>query len=228
MLAASAPIANTSVPDPVRFLRSRKYMVQSNVATHRIKNQTTTPVSVTIYDCTPRKDGDAFGPIDAWNVGVNDQSVTLPGADNALTMTQIGTTPFQSRRFTTRWKVLKVTKTMLGGGAEHHHHISQKPRYLFNAEEETSFAVSRGTTLITFIVFHGGVVGTSGSAAPVSTTTSDATLEIVSSVRTIARMFERSLTSYVQWNNLGQLEDSAQFAVNEESDVIQPVTDIAA
>ena len=151
--------------------------------------------------------------------GIAAQSVGVPGNENTMSSLMIGTTPFQSNIFTSNFKVRKVTRFMLGGGSEHHHTVSIRPSYLFDASRTEQ--IQRGTTNISVIVFHGGIVATQLGVDPAATTTSTAQINIVTSVRVKARMFERSLTSYAQWDNLLSLAQEAQYTVNEEVDAVQ-------
>lgn len=75
-------------------LATRKYMVDYASATHVVKNTTTVPVTVWIYDITPRNDSAGALPIAAWQGGITEQAVTLPNSDNVTTNTMVGSTPF--------------------------------------------------------------------------------------------------------------------------------------
>nr|QJI53682.1 MAG: capsid protein [Cressdnaviricota sp.] len=218
-----AALAATTYTQPTAFpnaLATRKYMVDFAESTHLIKNTTTVPITMWLYDVTPRNDL-ATAPIQAWTNGITNQTVLLPNNDNTLLNTVVGSTPFQSTLFTRQWKVLNVTKVVLGGGNEHHHSIRVKPRYLFNTEE-TSTINQRGTTALTFVVHNGGIVST-GPALPNAISTSDSVLSIVTKTRCACRMFERSLSGYVQWDNLPKIPLASQQTVNEEQDAISTV-----
>lgn len=221
-LTLSSPTPN--VAQGGALFNTRRYMVQKVTTTHMVKNVTTIPITVWFYDLVPRKDNITANPINDWYDGIANQQITMPGADNGLSGTVIGTTPFQSPIFTANWKVRKVSKIIMGGGVEHIHKVTIRPRYLFSAAASDALQakVSHGT----MIVHHGGiVVNPTGGDPPTAwdVSTSNDALAIVGQTRILARMFERSLSGYAQWNNLTVLPPAAQQTVNEESDTITTV-----
>lgn len=128
-------------------------------------NQDVNDVTVWIYTLILRNDigGVGLNPPNDWLQGIVDET----GA--ATDYVQPNSTPFQSKKFTGRWKVHKVDKFVLSSGAQHIHHILCKPYHKVNQERFTntnSSAAGTGgainginyLTSATMIVTQGGLV----------------------------------------------------------------------
>lgn len=128
-----------------------------------LMNQDANDVTVWIYTLILRNDVGAVGinPPQDWRDGIVDE--TGAATDYLLPYTS----PFQSKKFTTRWKVHKVQKFVLSSGAQHIHHVICKPMHKINKERITNTG-GTGTggaingvnylTSCTMIVTLGGLV----------------------------------------------------------------------
>lgn len=223
--ALTASVPPPAAASPNQF-NTRRFMINSVTTEHRIKNQTTTPVKITLYDIVSRRDQDGalnVGPLNDWTAGLANESISLPIAPadtNSLGYTQVGITPFQSKQFTAKWRVKNVNTFMLDAGLEHTHFIKMKIGGMFDHERVIGQDVLRGLTHYTIMVTVGGLVQ-DGATNTVST--SSTTIDQVTTTRVVARMLEKSTVGKVQWNELAQLEQGVQQVVNEETDVITTV-----
>lgn len=128
-----------------------------------LMNQDANDCTVWIYTLILRNDAGAVGinPTQDWRDGIVDE--TGAATDYLLPYTS----PFQSKKFTTRWKVHKVQKFVLSSGAQHIHHVIEKPMHKINKERFTNTG-GTGTggavngvnylTSVTMIVTLGGLV----------------------------------------------------------------------
>jgi len=223
-LTASAPPLPVAAPNQ-NF--SRRFMVNKVQVDYRMKNQTTTPIRVQIYDIVPRREIASSGdqnPIVDWDTGLTRQAVNLTNNTNTAVSSTIGTTPFQSKQFTSRWKVKNVSTFMLDAGMEHHHHINISVGGLFDAERTAWVWLTKGLSMISMIVISGGV--SHSLITPDVTTTSHATLDIITTTRIVARMLEKQTVGTIQYNLLNQSLTQTR-VVNEETDEVQPVVSLA-
>lgn len=223
-LTGSVPPPATTSPN--QHL-TRRFTIGRVVTEHRIKNMTTTPVKVSIYDITPRRDMEGatvnIGPVNDWNAGLNNQSVELEGgfADtNAVGSLQIGVTPFQSKQFTAKWKVKNVSTFMLDAGMEHHHYVKLNIGGMFDWERVKDVDLLKGISMYSMMIYSGGIIQQLGTT---NVSTSSVTLDVVSNTRVVARMLEKSTVGKIQWNTLLEVPADAQQVVNEETDVIATV-----
>ena len=95
-------------------------------------NQDNADCILWIYDCQLRFDSSSIDPVGDWNQGLLDAG----SAANALYVPWV--TPFKSKKFCERWKVLKVTKRVLSSGAVHTHFVRFAPERKVNLERITS------------------------------------------------------------------------------------------
>lgn len=223
-LTASVPPPPTLMPNQQN---TRKYMVQSVVAESVLKNDTTIPITIWIYDVTPRRDiqtGSGVSPIADWQAGLLEEQIVPAGATGTNISVVLGSTPFQSRQFTTRWKVKNVTKLTIDGGSEHRHTQVLKFGGLFdpNRVNETDTFYSKGVTHLTMIVMKGGIIR--DSVSPFAVSTSQAALDIVTTTRVVSKMLQKSGVGNITWNSIVGVATTQQFHVNEESDIAQVVT----
>lgn len=113
---------------------TKEILLQKAISIHSITNMTNLGNMIWIYDLVLRHDTGNNGtasrldPIGDWKEGITDEA---GGAtDYALPYC----TPYQSRTFCLRWKVLKVRKIPLAAGETHVHTTSCVPRMHLNRE----------------------------------------------------------------------------------------------
>lgn len=99
-----------------------------------LQNQENNDCLVWIYTLVLRNDTGSVGlnPPQDWQQGLVDET----GASTDYLLPH--GTPFQSKKFTTRWKVHTVQKFTLSSGAIHNHHINCYPMHKINKERFTS------------------------------------------------------------------------------------------
>lgn len=122
------------------------------------------------YDLMLRNDDGVLGlnPIQDWAGGIIDEY------GGSTDYTQPYSTPYQSKKFTTRWKIVKVSKFCLSAGATHVHRVEMNPKHKINMERVTDtnstgtggalLGVGRLTTCC-MIIALGGLVNDSSSEA---------------------------------------------------------------
>lgn len=218
VLSALDPATTISGANLTAF--TRRYMVDSIRAKYQLKNQTTIPITITLYDCVSRRDNtnDAFPPIFAWNTGVADEAVAV-GTSNVNTQQSSfpGSKPFQSQLFCQRWKVKRSTTFILHPGATHCHYINIKPGGLLNFEYTRQNAYLKGLTTCLMAVIKGGVAASSLNAADVGE--SIAEVNYVTETQYRFKCMEKSRTALTQFNTLAGLADRT---INEDTDTIMP------
>lgn len=170
-----------------------------------ISNAQTGNVNITLYDWVARRDittANAQNPATAWSTGITDESGT--GA------TVVGALPFDSQLFNTYYKVVKVTKFLLGAGAVHRHVVDFAPNRFLNQEliQNTTYGI-QGLT-------HGTLVVTSGMPANDSVTSTQvrlgsSTINVISSWEAQYKFPQNNSTKIFQTNAL-----STSFTVQEE------------
>lgn len=120
----------------ISSVSTQEILLQKAVSTFSISNMSNLGNVIWIYDLVLRHDADSgsaatgavLDPINDWRNGIVDEvgSVT----DFALPYC----TPYQSRVFTLRWKVIKVRKIPLAAGETHIHTTVCTPRMHLNKE----------------------------------------------------------------------------------------------
>lgn len=99
--------------------------------TLQILNQENATVTVYLYDMQARYDYQGFSPSQDWIDGCNDET-------NANYYSYPFTTPFASKKFCERWKVLGRKKISLSSGGIHTHKVIMRPMHKINYERITS------------------------------------------------------------------------------------------
>lgn len=186
--------------------RTRKMMVKYCHAIYELKNQTNTPIHITLYDCVARRDMQSLiYPETAWTSGMNNESVSIGGNPDAIALNSnlVGVTPFQSQQFCQLWKVKRTSRFELGGGAVHRHAVSIKPGGMLSNEYIRQFQCYKGLSTIVLAVIHGGIADNNPSlTGAVSVSTSTFALDYVTTVQYGFTAMERSRTAYTQYNGL--------------------------
>lgn len=140
-----------------------------------LKNQTSIPVDIQLYDLVPRRDrvtATTTLPQDDWANGIVNENINILNA-SAVSRAVAGTKPYQSQRFCQDWIVKKTVKFTLGAGSEHIHYVRVRPSYLLNREYTSVFQLYKGITTCVMMVIRGGLVhdgvnGTTTAASAVS------------------------------------------------------------
>lgn len=216
-LAESAP-----GPDWEDSLRTRRLLLHNCKIQYRMKNNTTVPIMVTLYDIISRRDvpinsPDAeANPITAWLEGMNDQNVPTSGTSNA-SIDFPGATPFQSEQFVNYFVVKRSRKFMLHAGSEHIHHVALTYNKIFSRSLTRFQENMRGLTYYLMIVVQGGVV--QDTSTPFGTAYSTAALDIVTEARWKFQAVEKSFTNYQQYTTLPTAV-TVQGTVFEDTDTI--------
>lgn len=223
ILSATDPTPATTIGGANLTANTRKIMIKSMVTRYTMKNVTNIPIRIILYDCVSRRDGTLFtGPTAAWNQGITNEFVAIPGGANQNTLTSRfpGSTPFQSQQFCQLYKVRRVTKFELHPGSVHVHIVSTKPGGLMSAEYINNETFYKGLSTSVMAVITGGVVddfGAGGTSSLVST--SAFALDVVAETRSSFTSMERSRSNYVQYNFLSTVVPLAQqFNTLEDTD----------
>lgn len=219
---------------------TRRLMVNSVTTCVTMKNMSNVPLTITLYDVSPRKDGggvgvtpyDGFSPTAAWRNGLIDQAVgqDLGLNQNALFETFPGATPYQSQRFCQTWIIRRKTKFMLHPGSNHKHYIKLKPAHMFNVAGFASQAWMRYITTALMAVVEGGVVHQTGGPLPASgpVTLSPGLLDYVTETQYKFTAMEKSRTAYVQYTDLNTLGSGTQATIVEDTDTVGNYAQVVA
>lgn len=226
ILATTEPQASTQVGINNTTTTTRRMKLLHCEAKYTIKNHTTEPIEVHLYDVVARRDTQsAIQPNVTWSLGVGNEAVAIPGnvgLANNQTYNFPGSTPFQSEQFCQLFKVKKVTRFFLHPGSEHVHRIKIVPGGLFNNEYTRNFYALKGITTWLMAVVKGGLVQdkTAGSGL---NQVSYGTAEIAYTCETQYRFtaLERSRTAYAQYSAI-PLAVGTETTVNEDTDA--PIT----
>ncbi|UBJ26226.1 putative capsid protein [Red panda feces-associated circular DNA virus 11] len=205
ILGATEPTPATQGSAGNTTANTRKMMLTRLSAKYRLKNQTSVPITVTLYDCVARRDMQAGGlePVNVWNLGMTEEAVGITGA-NANANTQLeqfpGATPFQSQLFCQTWKVARKSKFVLHPGSEHNHFITIKPGGLISNDYISRFLYLRGLSTVVMAVVEGGVI--QDTTTPFNISTSSAELDCICETRYSFTAMEKSRTAFTQYSLL--------------------------
>lgn len=140
------------------------YIIEKGHAELTMKNDTNDMNVVYLYDCICRRDTTREDPSNLrmfpdvmWELG--DLYAGRDGTTDQLSTTNykaIGAVPFESKSFTSFFKVAKVTKIIMDPGSIHVHHVKWAPNKLWNNAIESNNAVGfKGLSVYTMIVAYG-------------------------------------------------------------------------
>lgn len=216
VLSALDPTATIGGPNATA--NTRRYMVDQIRSKIQLKNQTTIPITLTLYDCVARRDNssDSFDPLATWTSGLNDEFVGVSN-QNGQGSQFPGAKPFQSQAFCQRWKVRGVKTFILHPGATHCHWITIKPAGLLNFEYTRLNAYLKGLSTALMVVTKGGVAASSLNAADIGE--SVARVDYVTETQYRFKCMEKSRTALTQFNTL---VGAADRTINEDQDTIIP------
>lgn len=220
-----------------KMWKTRKFFISKIKVVSRIRNSTTAPVNVILYDIVARRDTNTINdlaatPSAAWIEGMTQTTAIVSTGGLANGVTRPGATPFMSPTFTKFYKVRKVNEFTLHAGATHKHYITMYPNKLWSYEEleVPSDPVAEygiignvsGISAFCMVVLKGGVShGTTGDAAN-DGIYSKAALDIVTDYRATGWALEknRKVSTYYQ---LGHADPGTVTQVVEDTDVVAEV-----
>lgn len=211
---------SATIVGPNSTALTRRYMVESIRCKVQLKNQTTIPITLTLYDCVARRDNatDSFNPLVTWNGGILDEVIPVGVTNsNAQGSGFPGAKPFQSQTFCQRWNVKRATTFILHPGATHCHWISIRPAGLLNFEYTRLNSYLKGLTTALMVVVKGGVAASSTNAADIGE--SVGRVDYTSETQYRFKCLEKSRTALTQFNTLAGLADRT---INEDQDTIIP------
>lgn len=227
VLQALEPTAGTQTSTNNNTYATRRMMLHSIKAKYTFKNQTNAPIDVTLYDVTARRDASTSGlnPITAWDNGLLDQGVSLPGttSSNPQTSTFPGGKPFQSQTFCQFWNVKRVSHFVLGAGSTHQHYITIRPGYLLNAEYTRQMQFFKGLTTVLMAVVKGTVA--QDTATPFNVSYSSAELDCICETQYRFTAMERARTAYIQYSTL-PVSMTTPATVLEDTDAVAPIAQV--
>lgn len=207
---------------------TRRLMVNSVKTCITMKNMSNVPLTITLYDLQPRKDGggigatpyDGYNPGAAWTLGLQEQAVSIGTNQNNLYEQFPGATPYQSVRFCQTWIIKRKSKFMLHPGSNHKHYITIKPGYMFNVAGFTAQAWMRYMTTCVMAVVEGGVVHQTAGPTISPVTLSPGLLDYVSETQYKFTAMEKSRTAYTQYSDLNTLPSATQATIVEDTDTV--------
>lgn len=135
-----------------------------------MKNQTNHVACVVLYDIVPKKTSDGTSqdtPNESWVAGVSQQGM-------ADYVNYPGNSPYESKEFTSRFKVVKSTRLYLEPGEQHEHVFVRRINKVFNSIYFDSMNANAGESVkylsgFTMAVIYGSI---GHSSTDVSTTVS--------------------------------------------------------
>lgn len=166
---------------------TNQFRIGTCTSTAEILNQTSQPVTLTVYTCQLRQDADGGYTLNNdWNNGyafTNSFPNNINNIGSVTTSNIIDTTPFQSPYFTVKYKILNVKKFMIDAGAtvKHRIHINRK-KILSAARIQTSGNVGQGgLTTVRLYVLKGGINNSQLDSNQIST--GQAEVSIIENIR---------------------------------------------
>lgn len=181
-----------------------------------LKNMSSIPVDVILYDVVARRDRQTSGfsqPINDWANGIALEDVGVTGSAVANTAIS-GTRPFQSQLFCQAWKVKKVTRFTLGAGSEHIHYIRARPGYPLSRTYTEAFSVYKGLSTFLMMTVRGGLVHDSLNG----TTTGAGAISTIAECNLKYTQVLWNRTGYTNWNNLSGTTAATNNTILEDTD----------
>lgn len=130
-----------------------KVLLESCTMKTMLRNQENNDAHIVIYDIVSRRDmnsGDVnIAPDVAWYNGMVDTGTS------AVSIYDVGATPFASPKFTQYFKVVKQTHMILPAGGSHEHRIHYEPNRMFSTEVTQDSVNFRNLTYFTLIAIYG-------------------------------------------------------------------------
>ena len=192
-----------------------KWFLDNYKATYTVRNDSSNECFLEFYDCVPRFDlGTTVGtdPLSTWSSG------NVDAGTGVFDYQVPGATPFNSQKFTTAWKVLKVTHVVVPAGSLHEHVVVAKPKCIFHAQESQLNGAYRNLTTYTMLVFRGAPCAIQGTS---ESTTSIIRLDTTQMYQNQFRWLD-NVVSYNVVNNGLRNDGTVQF-VNDETATLGPL-----
>lgn len=206
--------------------KTMKWFISKIRVVHRIRNMTSAPVNLTLYDIVARKDQTlAITPSQAWSDGLDETRVTaaFPNTygSGPVTTGRVGVTPFMSPEFCKLFKVKKVNEFTLHPGVTHKHYVTLYPNKLWNGDESALFSYHSGITTFTLVTIKGDVGQDSTPLVPRVVYT-QGTVEVISEYQAKAFMFNKNKSLTTWYDNFDTVVGPIKQIV-EDTDVLADV-----
>lgn len=189
----------------------------------RMKNMTNVPIQIRLYDIEARRDDETASsaldlPSASWNSGLIEQD--NPGVGVTPSNLFPGAEPFESERFTKRFKVLKKTTFELGAGSEHTHIISGRPPWIMDRALTGRYNVIGRRTRFLMMVVEGGVTHESATHANISY--SKHAVDVVTEYKARFFSMEKARSAYTSYSSMPAAL-TAEVTITEDTDIATPV-----
>lgn len=189
-------------------------------------NQDSNDCTIWLYSCVLRNDvgNTGINPAGDWEQGLIDEG----GASDDHRVPY--STPFQSKKFTTRWKVTKVQRFVLSSGAQHIHHVAMYPKHKINRNRYNNTGVlPTGTgaatngvnylTACTMFVVLGGLTNSAANKTQVGF--GESAVDYAASWRYQAHGFAEDKTIF--YKNVSYPVLTAPQIIQEKTGVVQAI-----
>lgn len=207
-ILATVPGAGGSYPNA-----PKRCHVESVVNELLMTNSSLATQYIDIYDIVRKRDagytsggpGPTGTPLEAWKVGVSDQSPTSP---DFTAWQNVSSLPTDSKLFSDYFRIVKRSYVGLVAGATHRHQVILKPNRIIDSELlQRANGDLAGYTVYTLLVINGQPASIKDEAGAIVTTATTA-LDVVNS--------RRIKYSYVQDNtNIWNVYDNLSSLVGE-------------
>ena len=204
-VALKAVMPEFSLADPNETMR---IMWMGTKGVTEVFNKSNSSVNCRLYWCFPRRDKpiDAGfnSPIDAFGAGLDEQDGPLTDGASPIGGAFPGSTPFESQKFTTNWRVASVKRFTLTPGGRHLAHFRQKGRRLLNEAFWGDYNIARNFTMFAFIVTEGMPVALDATGTdPGSSTLSQHRVHWITRIGHQFRALSQQKTWYDTATNFG-------------------------
>lgn len=211
--------ATTTSTNALSYL-TRKFYVSRIKSVSHIRNMTTAPVNITLYDIVPRKDmTEDFIPSNMWIQGLANVEAAVANSVD-IEATRPGVTPFMSPRLTKFFKIKKVKEFTLHAGSVHKHYVTLYPNKMWTVDEVTEVYYTAGLSVFTLVVVKGGVAHS--VAAPSQVVYSNAIVDILTDYHAVGYVMERNPTVSTYYQ-LSYVAPDPLEQVVEDTDTVMPV-----
>jgi len=114
-------------------------------------NQDSGNCKVTLYDVVCRRDTQESDLIDIWDDGLKENQGST---GNTRSVNNLGTTPFESSEFCSKFKVLRTTNVQMCSGQSHTHKVRTKMGFMLSRDVVDDFNYFHGVSFMTIMVVH--------------------------------------------------------------------------
>lgn len=191
----------------------RQFVLESTTAEFMLTNSTLATMYVDVYDIIRKRDpgysatqddsaNPTRDPLNAWKVGVSDQSSAPP---DFTAYQNLSCLPTDSRLFRDYFRVVKRTHISMAQGSTHRHHVKLAPNRLLDTEvTDRVNGDLKGVCIYTLIVAYGQPASVPNDVGAVVTTASGA-IDVVVSQRMKYTWVADSTNSWWVVDNLASL-----------------------